>query len=328
MRHHTVKNEISIGGKLQPNAELLEKEYLGKSTILDEVINYFTEISYHLPAIYNIEVKDVSYWPSITFQSHATNGFIYRLVGNTYEDKLESIEIFINHCETFDSWTESRSYISIDCINTNMISFKTMIKYLEAIMRNPTVATYLAMKYPFDQKFLFDNKYFNEEGIKTATEYCKKYFYFKRIKQQFSNRIDNSFINIFYKIAKQYNNSIYEMAYKISHWNSNLVTIKTRAKLFYGDNAKYNQFEKEIYSLFYDNFDRIMTDIDACKKENPDDFQNSLEFYNSKPDICIDGIDNNGFYCPYNRLSCKYLYIKNPKLVRDYKDIVFPKRSR
>lgn len=334
MKHHTVKNEISIDDKLQSAVQEVIDKYIDKSdNILDTLINYFTKISYHLPAIYNVTINTYEWQPTITFQSHRTNGFIFRITNGIKYDysknsqSLDSVFFLIDNCETHDKWTTGRVYLSIYDINKDSYYFKMAIKYLEAIMRNTTVAMYLSKKYPFERKFLFDDKYFTEEGIKIATEYCKKYFYFKRIKQQFSNRIDNSFINIFYKIAKQYNNDIYEMAYKIDHWNSNLVTIKTRAKLFYGDNAKYNQFEREIYSLFYDNFDRIMADIDACEKESPDDFQDSSEFY-SKPIICIDGIDNDGYYCPYNRLSCKYLYIKYPKLEREYKDIIFPKRSR
>lgn len=326
MRHHIVKNEISIGDKLQPNVKLLEKEYLGKSVILDEVINYFTEISYHLPAIYNIEVKDISYWPSITFQSHATNGFIYRLVGNAYEDKLESIEIFINHCETFDSWTESRSYISIDCINTNMISFKTMIKCLKAIMRNPTVAAYLAMKYPYNGEELFNDKHFTyyiHEGIDTAVEYCKQYFIRKREVQILMNHVKEEFEKNFYRIAKKYNNQIYKMAYKINNYCDSVITIRTRANLYYGDDDRYTQFVKEINSTVINGYYKWCDKIDEFENRNPD----CKKIYTFGPKVVIDEIDNDNAYVPYWSLSLRKHSIKYPLMKHYYKDIVFPKRS-
>lgn len=67
-----IKNEISIGGKLQPIVEDVNNKYAGRSGTIEEILDYFTEISYHLPAIYNVVMNDFGYTSSITFQSHRT----------------------------------------------------------------------------------------------------------------------------------------------------------------------------------------------------------------------------------------------------------------
>lgn len=228
-----IKNEISIGGKLQPVVEDVNTEYAGRSGTMEEILNYFTEISYHLPAIYNVVMNDRGYNSDIIFQSHRTKKFYFRILNADYAG-LSGISLIINRLDTYHY---DDAYICISDINKDPRSLRMAIKYLKAIMKNPTVAMYLS------------DKYFTEEGIKTATEYCNRYYHFRRIRQQFYNRINNSIINNFYKIAKQYNDSIYEMAYKPDIYNSNLIAIKTRAKLFYGDDNKYEQFKKR--NLFY-----------------------------------------------------------------------------
>lgn len=316
-----IKNEISIGGKLQPIVEDINNKYANRSGTIEELINYFTEISYHLPAIYNVTINDLDYSFDIIFQSHKTKAFSFR-IANTIYDGIASISFFINRLDTYNNDSE---YIHISRINKDPHSFRMAIKYLEVIMKNPTVAMYLSEKYPYKSYLLLDDKYFNEEGIKIATEYCNRYYHFKRIRQQFSNHIDESAANDFYKIAKKYNDSIYEMAYKPDHYNGTLITIKTRAKLFYGDSIKYEQFKKEIRSIFYDSYNKIIDSIKVCKKENPDDFQDTYEFYN-QPTIFIDGVDETGWFCPHFCLSSKYKYIMHPTALVNYKDIIFPKR--
>lgn len=194
-------------------------------------------------------------------------------------------------------------------------------------MKNTNVAMYLSEKYPYKSELLLDDKYFTKEGIKTATEFCNRYYHFKRIRQQFINHIDEAVANDFYKIAKQYNDSIYEMAYTFKHFGTPIITIKTRARLYYGDYNKYEQFKKEIYSIIYDNYNKIVDDIKICKKENPNDFQDTWQFYN-KPMIIIDGVNNDdGRVCSNFCLSSKCKYIIHPTISINYKDIVFPKRS-
>lgn len=316
-----IKNELSIDGKLQPVVEDVNTKYAGRSGTMEEILNYFTEISYHLPAIYNVVMNDFGYTSSIIFQSHRTKKFFFQIA--PFIDG-RFISFTINRLERFNQIGE---YIRINDFNTNPHSLRLAIKYLEAIMKNPNVAMYLSEKYPYGKsKLLLDDKYFTEEGIKTATEFCNRYYHFKRIRQQFINRIDETVANDFYKIAKQYNDSIYEMAYKPDIYNGNLIAIKTRAKLFYGDPDKYEQFKKEIQSIFYDSYKKIVDDIEVCKKENPDDFQDTYEYYN-KPTIFIDGTDEDGWLCSHFCLSSSYKYIIDPTAALHYKDIVFPKRS-
>ena len=316
-----IKNEISIGGKLQPIVEDVNNKYAGRSGTMEEILNYFTEISYHLPAIYNVVMNDFGYTSSITFQSHKTKKFFFQ-IAPFIDGRFLSFTIY--RLERFNQIDE---YIRINEFNTNPHSLSLAIKYLAAIMKSPNVAMYLSEKYPYKSELLLDDKYFTEEGIKTATEFCNKYYHFKRIRQQFINRIDETVANDFYKIAKQYNDSIYEMAYTFKHFGTPIITIKTRARLFYGDYNKYEQFKKEIYSIIYDDYNKIVDDIKICKKENPNDFQDTWQFYN-EPNIIIDGVDVDGgrFYSCFC-LSSNYKYIKHPALKLYYNDIVFPKRS-
>ena len=318
-----IRNEISIGGKLQPVVEDVNTKYAGRSGTMEEILNYFTEISYHLPAIYNVVMNDRGYNSDIIFQSHRTKKFYFRIVNGDYAD-LAGISLIINRLDTYH---HDDAYICVSGINKDPRSLRMAIKYLKAIMKNPTVAMYLSDKYPYKKDLLLDDKYFTEEGIKTATEYCNRYYHFKRIRQQFYNRINNSIIDSFYKIAKQYNDSIYEMAYTFKHISNCIIAIKTRARLFYGDYNKYEQFKKEIYSIIYNDYNKIIEDINACKKENPNDFQDTWKFYN-EPEVIIDGVDVDGgrFYSCFC-LSSNYKYIKHPALKLYYNDIVFPKRS-
>lgn len=317
-----VKNELSVADKLQPIVNTVNDVYIGKDSILDEVINYFTEISYHLPAIYNVQVANNGYWPHITFQSHRTGGFVFRVAGNIYKDKLEFIEFHINLYETCDGWSSGRSYIYIEDVDKDEYNFKKVFKYLNAIMKNPTVATYLNIRYPYDQRFLLQNEFFTEDGNKTASDYCDKYWYYKRKKQCFVNRLDEVFLKNFYRIAKEYNNQIYKMAYKIDHLNDNIVTIRTRAKLYYGNDDKYNQFVKEITDSFRNKYNKVRDEIDQYAKENPE----FKDFYSWLPLIVIDCIDQDDCYRPYWNLSLRQ-YIRKPKIKHYYNDIVYPKRS-
>lgn len=319
-----IKNEISIGGKLQTVVEDVNAEYAGRSETMKELLNYFTEISYHLPAIYNVVMNDFGYNSDIIFQSHRTKKFYFRILNADYGD-LTGISLIINR---LDVYHHDNIYICISGINKDPHSLRTAIKYLKAIMKNPTVAEYLSNRYPYKEDLLLDDKYFTKEGIKTATEYCNRYYHFRRIRQQFYNRINNSSINNFYKIAKQYNDSIYEMAYTFTfkHVCNCMIVIKTRAKLFYGDYTKYEQFKKEIYSIIYDDYNKTIEDIKACKKENPNDFQDTWQFYN-EPMIIIDGVDVDDGWFSYFCLSSNYKYIIHPGLKLNYNDIVFPKRS-
>lgn len=323
MRHHIVKNEISIGDKLQPIVNTVNDVYIGKDSILDEVINYFTEISYHLPAIYNVQVANNGYWPHITFQSHRTGGFVFRVAGNIYKYKLEFIEFHINLYETCDGWSSGRSYIYIEDVDKDEYNFKKVFKYLNAIMKNPTVATYLNIRYPYDQRFLLQNEFFTEDGNKTASDYCDKYWYYKRKKQCFVNRLDEVFLKNFYRIAKEYNNQIYKMAYKIDHLNGNIVTIRTRANLYYGDDDRYTQFVKEINSTVINGYYKWRDKIDEFENRNPD----CKKIYTFGPKVVIDEIDNDNAYVPYWSLSLRKHSIKYPLMKHYYKDIVFPKRS-
>lgn len=318
-----IKNEISIGGKLQPVVEDVNAEYAGRSETMKELLNYFTEISYHLPAIYNVVMNDFGYNSDIIFESHRAKKFYFRILNADYAN-LSGISLIINR---LDKYHHDSEYICISGINKNPHSLIMAIKYLKAIMKNPTVAMYLSDKYPYNGELLLDDKYFTEEGIKTATEYCNRYYRFKRIRQQFYNRINNSITDNFYKIAKQYNDSIYEMAYTYKCLSNCIIAIKTRARLFYGDYSKYEQFKKEIYSIIFDDYNKIIEDIKAYKKENPNDFQDTWKFYD-EPMIIIDGVDveTGGFYS-YFCLSSNYKYIIAPSTVLNYKDIVFPKRS-
>lgn len=316
-----IKNEISIGGKLQPIVEDVNNKYAGRSGTIEEILDYFTEISYHLPAIYNVVMNDFGYTSSITFQSHKTKKFFFQ-IAPFIDGRFLSFTIY--RLERFNQIGE---YIRINEFNTNPHSLSLAVKYLEAIMKSPNVAMYLSEKYPYKSELLLDDKYFTEEGIKTATEFCNRYYHFKRIRQQFINRIDETVANGFYKIAKQYNDSIYEMAYTFKHFGTPIITIKTRAKLFYGDYNKYEQFKKEIYSIIYDDYNKIVDDIKICKKENPNDFQDTWQFYN-EPMIIIDGVNNeDGRVCSNFCLSSKYKYIIHPTILINYKDIIFPKRS-
>ena len=319
-----IKNEISIGGKLQPVVEDVNTKYAGRSGTMEEILNYFTEISYHLPAIYNVVMNDFGYTSSINFQSHRTKKFFFK-IAPFIDGRFLSFSIY--RLERFNQIGE---YIRINEFNTNPHSLRLAIKYLEAIMKNPNVAMYLSEKYPYgNSKLLLDDKYFTEEGIKTATEFCNRYYHFKRIRQQFINRIDETVANDFYKIAKQYNDSIYEMAFTFKHFGTPIIAIKTRAKLYYGDYNKYEQFKKEIYSIVYDDYKKIVDDIEECKKENPNDFQDTWEFYN-EPMIIIDGVNikTDGRFYSYFCLSSNYKYIIHRHPIKiDFKDIVFPKRS-
>lgn len=317
------ENEISIGDKLQPIVENVNNGYLGKYATLDEVINYFTEISYHLPGIYNVEVRDIDYWPNITFQSHKTGGFVFRIAGSTYEDKLEGIEFYADHYEYHDAFTFSRSYIAIDSVNKNQAYFKIMIQYIKAIMRNPIVAMYLNMKYPYNPNKLLEDRYFEEYGIKLATEYYNKFFYYKRKKQCFINHMDEVFIKNFYRIAKDYNNEIYKMAYHRERLNGNVVTIRSRAKLYYGTDNKYNQFAKEIIDRFRNDYYKMRDEIDRYAKENPD----FRDFYSYPPLVVIDCIDNDNAYRPYWNLSLRQYIRKYSKVKHYYNDIVYPERD-
>ena len=117
------------------------------------------------------------------------------------------------------------------------------------------------------------------------------------------------------------------MAYTFKHISNCIIAIKTKARLFYGDYNKYEQFKKEIYSIIYNDYNKIIEDINACKKENPNDFQDTWKFYN-EPEIIIDGVDVDGgrFYSCFC-LSSNYKYIIHPGVKLYYNDIVFPKRS-
>ena len=57
------------------------------------------------------------------------------------------------------------------------------------------------------------------------------------------------------------------MAYTFKHISNCIIAIKTKARLFYGDYNKYEQFKKEIYSIIYNDYNKIIEDINACKKK-------------------------------------------------------------
>ena len=95
-----IRNEISIGGKLQPVVEDVNTKYAGRSGTMEEILNYFTEISYHLPAIYNVVMNDRGYNSDIIFQSHRTKKFYFRIVNGDYAD-LDGISLIITMMHIF-----------------------------------------------------------------------------------------------------------------------------------------------------------------------------------------------------------------------------------
>ena len=124
-------------------------------------------------------MNDRGYNSDIIFQSHRTKKFYFRILNADYAG-LSGISLIINR---LDAYHYDDAYICISGINKDLRSLRMAIKYLIAIMKNPTVAMYLSDKYPYKNDLLLDNKYFTEEGIKTATEYCNRYYHFRRIRQ-------------------------------------------------------------------------------------------------------------------------------------------------
>lgn len=331
---HLRKNIISTDSKLQPEVEKVYNEYKGKYLGLDEVLKYFIKLSYYLPDIYNIEVRYKYYIPDITFQSYRTEGFVYRFSGYIYDEsygeskdkELEDLDFLIENYETFDAFSYSRSYIAVDEVNKYESSFDLCVQYVKAIMRNPKVALYLNIEKPNSPGLLFTEEVFHEPNVKTAIEYYNKYFHYKRKAQQYLNKANNDFIKKVHYIAEKYNNQIYKIGYKISNLNDrNFITIRTRAKLYYGNDENYNQFTKEIYHLFIDSNTKIYEEFKQYKNSHKD-FYVWWRYNINQPIVIIDEIDNCNCYYPYWSLSLRQ-YIFHPEIKHHYDEIIYPKRS-
>ena len=224
---HLRKNIISTDSKLQPEVEKVYNEYKGKYLGLDEVLKYFIKLSYYLPDIYNIKVRYKYFIPDITFQSYRTEGFVYRFSGYIYDEsygnskdkELDDLEFLVENYETFDAFSYSRSYIAVSEVNKLEPSFDLCVQYVKAIMRNPKVALYLNIEEPDSPNLLFTEEVFHEPNVKTAIEYCNKYFHYKRKAQQYLDKANNDFVKKVHYIAEKYNNQIYKIGYKISNLN-------------------------------------------------------------------------------------------------------------
>ena len=294
---HLRKNIISTDGKLQPEVEKVYNEYKGKYLGLDEVLKYFIKLSYYLPDIYNIKVRYKCYMSDITFQSYRTEGFVYRFSGYIYDesygeskDKELELDFLVENYETFDAFSYSRSYIGISEVNKLESSFDLCVQYIKAIMRNPKVALYLNIEKPNSPGLLFTEEVFHELNVKTAIEYCNKYFHYKRKAQQYLNKANNDFIKKVHYITEKYNNQIYKIGYKISNLNNkNFITIRTRAKLYYGNDENYNQFIKEINHLFIDSNTKIYEEFKQYKNSHKD-FYNWWRYDINQPIVIIDEI--------------------------------------
>lgn len=335
MRRKHIKNELSVADKLQPIVNIVNEQFLGKDPILDEVINYFTEISYHLPAIYNVQVASNGYWPHITFQSHRTKGFVFRVAGSSNNNnKLECIEFHINHYETYDAWSSGRSYIYIDDIDKSEYIFNKVFKYLNAIMRNPTIATYLNMRYPYNQEYLLQNEFFTEDNnIKKANKFVNEYFTSKRKLQTILNRADADFVKTFYQVSKDFNNQIYKMAYRKNHL-INVVAIKSRAKMYYSDNKKWTEYYSKIANIFFDIANKYFKELNNFLDNASNSRYKCLSNYTllgrlPQTIVVIDGIDSN--QDNYNQHYTLYHSLNPFRLKRNgvhiYNDIIYPKRS-
>ena len=330
---HLRKNIISTDGKLQPEVEKVYNEYKGKYLGLDEVLKHFIKLSYYLPDIYNIKVRYKYFIPDITFQSYRTEGFVYRFSGYIYDEsygnskdkELENLEFLVENYETFDAFSYSRSYIAVDEVNKYESSFDLCVQYVKAIMRNPKVALYLNMEEPDSPDLLFNEEVFHEPNVKTAIEYCNKYFYYKRKAQQYLDKANNDFIKKVHYIAEKYNNQIYKIGYKISNLNNkNFITIRTRAKLYYGNDENYNRFTKDIYHLFIDSNTKICEEFEQYKNSHKD-FCNWWRYDINQPIVIIDEIDNCNCYYPYWSLSLRQYIFQ--KINHYYDEIIYPKRS-
>ena len=260
-------------------------------------MKYFIKLSYYLPDIYNIKVSYKYFIPDITFQSYRTEGFVYRFSGYIYDesygeskDKELELDFLVENYETFDAFSYSRSYIGISEVNKLGASFDLCVQYVKAIMRNPKVALYLNIEKPNSPGLLFTEEVFHEPNVKTAIEYCNKYFYYKRKAQQYLDKANNDFIKKVHYIAEKYNNQIYKIGYKISNLNNkNFITIRTRAKLYYGNDENYNQFIKEINHLFIDSNTKIYEEFKQYKNSHKD-FYNWWRYDINQPIVIIDEI--------------------------------------
>ena len=206
-------------------------------------------------------------------------------------------------------------------------SFDLCVQYVKAIMRNPKVALYLNIEKPNSPGLLFSEDSFHEPNVKTAIEYCNKYFHYKRKAQQYLNKANNDFIKKVHYIAEKYNNQIYKIGYKISNLNdTNIITIRTRAKLYYGNDENYNQFIKEINHLFMDSNTKIYEEFEQYKNSHKD-FYVWWRYNINQPIVIIDEVDNYcNYYYPYWSLSLRQ-YIFHPKIKHYYDEIIYPKRS-
>lgn len=305
---HFKPQVVSTEEKLQDEVQIAIEEI--KYLISDKYPKYtefitgvFEKVSFYIPDIYRITYTIDG---SICFESRATPGFFYELYmpHDMYNDNSmvwEELDectfslLEVSHLE----FRHSRGHINATNFHNQEDKFDKMIRIIKTIVRNPKVV-FCNFWFEHYAEELLQESTFSDENIKKAEEAYEFYYKCKQKSSAIMSKYHRGIKNLADELCNEYADKIYKLGYGFVGrlYDVNIITIRTRAKVYYGDKDRYDKFIRELalrirkfsekYITEYGNF--IIPASDKYKA-NFDHFHDYAVYLT----VCIDGCTFNNY---------------------------------